>query len=32
LFDALHADQMAQDSQRWGWPVWPEALPELRPG
>lgn len=26
LFDALHADQMAQDSQRWGWPVWPEAL------
>ena len=26
LFDALHADQIAQDSQRWGWPVWPEAL------
>ncbi|WP_313677330.1 4-alpha-glucanotransferase, partial [Pantoea vagans] len=26
LFDALHADQMAQDSGRWGWPVWPEAL------
>ncbi|WP_198511633.1 4-alpha-glucanotransferase, partial [Bacillus subtilis] len=26
LFDALHADQIAQDSDRWGWPVWPEAL------
>ena len=26
LFDALHADQMAQDSGRWGWPIWPEAL------
>ncbi|MDH2067015.1 4-alpha-glucanotransferase [Pantoea sp. GD03673] len=26
LFDALHADQIAQDSGRWGWPVWPEAL------
>ncbi|AVV39665.1 4-alpha-glucanotransferase [Pantoea vagans] len=26
LFDAVHADQMAQDSGRWGWPVWPEAL------
>lgn len=26
LFDALHADQMAQDSQRWGWPVWPKEM------
>ncbi|KGD71330.1 4-alpha-glucanotransferase [Pantoea vagans] len=30
LFDALHAEQVAQDSGRWGWPVWPEAL--QRPG
>lgn len=25
-FDAVHAWQMQQDPQRWGWPVWPEAF------
>lgn len=25
LFDAVHARQVAEDPQRWGWPVWPEA-------
>lgn len=24
-FDALHAYQVKEDEQRWGWPAWPEA-------
>ena len=24
-FDALHAFQVKEDAQRWGWPAWPEA-------
>lgn len=24
-FDALHANQIAKDETRWGWPAWPEA-------
>ncbi|WP_297196827.1 4-alpha-glucanotransferase [uncultured Pluralibacter sp.] len=24
-FDALHAYQVKEDAQRWGWPAWPEA-------
>lgn len=25
-FDALHANQVAEDPLRWGWPAWPEGF------
>ena len=28
-FDALHAWQVKEDPQRWGWPAWPEAYRDI---
>ncbi|MCK1066931.1 4-alpha-glucanotransferase [Pluralibacter gergoviae] len=31
-FDALHAWQVKEDPQRWGWPAWPEAYRDIHSG
>ncbi len=28
-FDAIHANQVKEDEQRWGWPVWPEGYQDI---
>ncbi|MEW5291038.1 4-alpha-glucanotransferase [Erwinia papayae] len=28
-FDALHGKMLSEDANRWGWPVWPQALQDV---